>query len=47
MIRFTCFSKNLQQPKYRKLLETFEPISEEAGYDIIEASSDEIIPLDQ
>ena len=41
------FSKNLEQPKYRKLLETIEPISEEAGYDIIEASNDEIIPLDQ
>ena len=41
------FSKNLQQPKYRKLLETFEPISEEAGYDVIEESNDEIIPLDQ
>ena len=26
------FSKNLEQPKYRKLLETIEPISEEAGY---------------
>ena len=41
------FSKNLQQPKYRKLLERIEPISKEAGYDIIEASNDEIIPLDQ
>ena len=41
------FSKNLEQPKYRKLLEAFEPISEEVGYDIIEASNDEIIPLDQ
>ena len=43
------FSKNLEQPKYRKLhvLETIEPISEEVGYDIIEASNDEIIPLDQ
>ena len=41
------FSKNIEQPKYRKLLETIEPISEEAGYDIIEASNDEIIPLDQ
>ena len=41
------FSKNLEQPKYRKLLETIEPIAEEAGYDIIEASNDEIIPVDQ
>ena len=40
------FSKNLEQPKYRKLLETFEPISEEVGYDVIEESNDEIIPLE-
>ena len=40
------FSKNLEQPKYRKLLETFRPISEEVGYDVIEESNDEIIPLD-
>ena len=39
------FSKNLQQPKYRKLLETFRPISEEVGYDVIEESNDEIVPL--
>ena len=45
--RIYLFSKNLEQPKYRKLLETIEPISEEVGYDIIEASNDEIIPLDQ
>ena len=41
------FSKNLEQPKYRKLLETFRPISEEVLYQVIEASNDEIIPLDQ
>ena len=41
------FSKILEQPKYRKLLETFEPISEEVGYDVIEESNDEIIPLDE
>ena len=40
------FSKNLEQAKYKKLLETFEPISEEVGYDVIEESNDEIIPLD-
>ena len=27
------FSKNLEQPKYKQLLGTFEPISEERGYD--------------
>ena len=41
------FSKTLQQPKYRKLLETFELISEGVGYDVIEESNDEIIPLDE
>ena len=41
------FSKNLEQPKYRKLLETFRPISEEVRYQVIEESNDEIIPLDE
>ena len=40
-------SKNLQQPKYRKLLETFQPISEEVRYQVIEASNDEIRSLDE
>ena len=41
------FSKYLEQPKYRKLLETFRTISEEVGYDVIEASNDEIVPLEE
>ena len=41
------FSKNLEQPKYRKLLETFRPISEEAGYQVREESNDEIVPLEE
>ena len=41
------FSKNLEQPKYRELLKTFEPISEEAGYQVIETSNDEIPSLDE
>ena len=40
------YAKNLEQPKYRKLLEIFTPISEEVGYDVIEVSNDEIIPLE-
>ena len=40
------FSKNLEQPKYRQLLETFQPISEEAGYDVIEESNSDVIPLE-
>ena len=39
------FSKNLEQPKYRRLLETFEPISEEVGYDVIEESNGDVVPL--
>ena len=40
------YAKNLEQPKYRELLEKFAPISEEVGYDVIEDSNDEIIPLE-
>ena len=38
-------SKNLEQPKYQGLLQTFAPISQECGYDVIEASNDEIMPV--
>ena len=41
------FSKNLEQPKYQELLKTFEPISKEAGYPVIETSNDEIPSLDE
>ena len=41
------YAKNLQQSKYQHLIESFGPISEEAGYPIIEASSDKIILLDE
>ena len=39
------YARNLQQSKYQHLLKSLEPISKEVGYDIIEASNDEIIPL--
>ena len=39
------YAKNLEQSKYRKLIDVFQPISNEVGYDIIEASNDEIIPV--
>ena len=35
------YAKNLEQSKYHK----FKPISDEAGYDVIEASNDKIIPV--
>ena len=39
------YATNLEQSKYRKLIDVFQPISNEVGYDIIEASNDEIIPV--
>ena len=41
------FSKNLEQPKYRELLKTSQPISEEVGYQVIQTSNDEIPSLDR
>ena len=40
------YAKNLQQSKYQYLLKKFEPLSKKYGYNIIEASNGEIIPLD-
>ena len=39
------YAKNLEQSKYQNLMDKFKPISDEAGYDVIEASNDEIIPV--
>ena len=39
------YVRNLQQSKYKHLLKSLEPISKQVGYDVIEASNDEIIPL--
>ena len=41
------YAKNLEQSKYRNLLNMFQPISDEVGYDIIEASNDHIIPVSE
>ena len=41
------YSKNLEQSKYIDLIKELAPISKEAGYDIIEASNDEIISLEE
>ena len=41
------YAKNLEQSKYQKLLKTFQPINKEAGYKVIEASNDEIIPVSE
>ena len=40
-------SKNLEQPKYTRLLKKFAPISTECGYEAIESSNDEIIPVSE
>ena len=39
------YAKNLEQSKYQHLMDVFKPISDEAGYDVIEASNDKIIPV--
>ena len=39
------YARNLQQSKYKHLLKSIEPISKNVGYDVIETSNDEIIPL--
>jgi len=42
------FSKNLHQNKYQALLQDFaEQINPKAGYEVIEALGDEIIPLEE
>ena len=41
------FSKNLEQPKYQQLLETFAPISNEVGYDVVQFSNDKIPSFDE
>ena len=41
------YAKNLEQSKYQNLLNMFEPISNDIGYDIIEASNDQIIPVSE
>lgn len=39
------YAKNLEQTKYQHMMQTFEPISEEVSYPILEVSNDEIIPV--
>ena len=41
------YAKNLEQDKYRFLLEFFEPFSRKYGYDMIEASNGDILPLSE
>ena len=41
------YAKNLEQAKYQLLQRTSEPISKEAGYKVVEASNDKIIPVSE
>ena len=40
------YAKNLEQSKFQNLMEKFQPISDEVGYDVIEVRNDEIIPVE-
>ena len=39
------YAKKLDQSKYQHLMEMFKPISDEAGYNVVEASNDQILPV--
>ena len=39
------YAKNLEQSKYQNLMDMFQSISDEVGYDVIEASNDQILPV--
>ena len=39
------YAKNLEQQKYQDLINLFQGISDQVGYDIIETSNDTIIPV--
>ena len=45
--RVIICAKNLEQSKYQNLLNIINPISKDVGYDIIEASNDQIIPVSE
>ena len=41
------YAKNLEQDTYQELLNKFQPINKEIGYNIIETSNNEIIPVSE
>ena len=45
--KICLYAKYLEQSKYQNLLNIFEPISNDVGYDTIEASNDQIIPVSE
>ena len=40
------YAKNLEQSKYQNLMDVLQPISDDVGYDVIEARDDDIIPVE-
>ena len=40
------YAKNLEQSKYQNLMDVLQPISDDVGYDVIEARNDGIIPVE-
>ena len=40
------YAKNLEQSKYQNLMDVLQPISDDVGYDVIEARNDDIIPVE-
>ena len=45
--KICLYAKNFEQSKYRNLLNMFNPTSKDVGYDIIEASNDQTIPVSE
>ena len=45
MTRSNCTIKNLEQEKYRHMIETMNDISGQVGYDIIHCNNDDIKPV--
>lgn len=41
------YAKNLEQGKYQDLIEKFDNISDQVGYQVLETSNDKIIPVSQ
>ena len=39
------YARNLEQQKYQKLIQEMRKLSLEVGYDILQVSNDEIIPV--
>ena len=39
------YSNNLEQSKYKNVMKKFNDMSGQVGYDIVEASNDEIMPF--